>query len=306
LDLAVQDGRVFVLHEIELAVSADAGATWVRNKVPLDPKSVFFLDANLGWIVTAEGLFHTEDGAHRWHRILKSRDLLRCWFLSASHGYAVGNRKTALETLDGGKNWRPLEAATGVLSDAERTSFTGIEFSGRTGFISGYHSPKRPPQAPNSATPDASVRQWPQLGILIQTVDGGETWKPSSSAIFGRMAQARVSGRSAALLLQFDYEFQWPSEVYRIDLPTGETMREYRDAGRRVCAVLPIGGTVAVAAIRLSEDRQSFPRPLELQVDQTPVPIDERLTASKCYLARDGEKLWLATDQGFVETVALP
>ena len=72
--------------------------------VPLDPRSIFFLNPNQGWVVTAEGLFQTDDAARHWRRILKSQDLLRCWFTSAVHGYAVGDRKTAMETLDGGKN----------------------------------------------------------------------------------------------------------------------------------------------------------------------------------------------------------
>jgi hypothetical protein len=219
---------------------------------------------------------------------------VRCWFLSAEHGYVVGNNKTVLETPNGGKDWRPLEAVGDVQSDADRTFFTWIEFSGRTGFISGYHSPKRPAQ-------DATGRQWPQMGVLIQTNDGGETWKPTSSAVFGRLAQTRVGGRRAALVLQFDYEFEYPSEVFRIDLPTGQTEREYREMVHRVCSAVVLPGAVAVASVRQGQERTEYSRPLELTVGGEPVKLDEKMTASSCYLAVDGTSLWVASDAGLVE-----
>jgi Photosynthesis system II assembly factor YCF48 len=299
-DLATVAGTVFVLHDREIVRSVDTGLTWIRFKTPAPGRSLYFLNADEGWLVAADGVYRTQDGGAKWRRILKSKDLLRCWFLTAKHGYAVGNRKTALETVDAGKTWRTLEAATGVLSDPERTTFTGVEFSGNTGFISGYHTPKRPAR-------DSSGRQWPQLGILVQTVDGGQNWKPSASAVFGRLARAHVAGRRAALMLQFDYEFEWPSEVYSIDLPTGETTREYRETDRRVCAMTLLGARgVAVAAVRLSKNRMPGPRPLEFRVGAEDVEIDERLTAETCYLQRDGQTLWLATDVGFVEKLAVP
>jgi Photosynthesis system II assembly factor YCF48 len=295
LDLAARDGTVFVLHEREIATSADEGVTWIRHRVPDEPRSIYFLDAARGWLVTRNGLYETQDGGNKWRRVLKSKDLLRCWFLSAGHGYAIGDRKAALETADGGKSWRSLEAATGVLSDPARTTFTSVEFSGNTGYISGHHTPKRPAR-------DSTGRQWPQLGILIQTVDGGRTWKPTASAVFGRLAQARLSGRTAALVLQFDYEFDWPSEVYSIDLPTGETKRDYRDPEHRVCAVGVLEGRqLAVAAVKVGKSRAAGPRPLELFIGGAAVSIDERLTAAECHLQVDGASLWLATDDGFVE-----
>jgi hypothetical protein len=296
-DMVAVPGHVFILHPAQLAETSDGGVTWTTTKTPLEPKSIYFLDPQHGWLVGSEGLYETSDAGKKWRRIIKSHDLLRCWFLSAEHGWAIGNRKTALETQDGGKSWQPLEAAAGVVSDVDRTSFTWIEFSGRTGFISGFHSPKRPAQ-------DATGRQWPQMGVLIQTNDGGQTWKPTSSAVFGRLSQARVGGRTAALVLQFDYQFEWPSEVYRIDLPTGETTREYREMSHRVCAALALPRAVAVASVKEGKERTEFARPLQLNVGGEKVALDEKMTASSCYLASDGANLWLASDSGLVEKLA--
>ena len=299
LDMAVHGQEVFLLHDVALVHSGDGGATWTRQKTPTEPRSVCSVDATRIWVVAADGLYRTVNGGREWRRILKSEDLLRCGFVSADHGFAIGHHKTALETVDGGKTWANLEAATGVLSDPERTSFTSIEFFGKAGLISGYHSPKRPEL-------DAAGRQWPQLGVLIQSIDGGESWKPTAAAVFGRLAASRVGGRLAALLMQYDFEFSWPSEVYRIELATGELTSAYRVEQRRVCAVAVMGRALAIAALRVAKEQANLgPRPLELQVDGVDVPIDERLTAGNCFLGRDGAVLWLATDQGFVEKIDL-
>jgi hypothetical protein len=116
-----------------------------------------------------------------------------------------------------------------------------------------------------------------------------------------------VDGRRAALVLQFEFDFEWPSEVYTIDLPTGQTTREFRETDRRVCGVALLGASgVAVAATRLGKNRLPGPRPMELRIGSETLAIDERLTAEACYLQREGQSLWLATDVGFVEKLPVP
>ena len=81
---------------------------------PGAPVSLFFLNENLGWLVTAKGIWQTTEAGRSWHKLPKSPEgVLRVYFLDAQNGFAVGIRKMAMATHDGGEHWTPLpEAAT--------------------------------------------------------------------------------------------------------------------------------------------------------------------------------------------------
>jgi hypothetical protein len=237
-----------------LIETRDGGQKWTVRRISPEGLSLFFLNANDGWMTAANGLHRTTDGGASWKQIFKSKTLLRCHFLDRSHGFAAGLDKTATETRDGGVRWTPLSAAAELNIEAGRTAFTWIDFQGSAGFITGFHKPRRrPPQIPDWMDPESaeSRRQLPSLSITLQTLDRGATWRASVASMFGQISRVRIGppGRVASVI-EFEPQFEWPSEVYEIDLATGKAERSFRERDRHATdAVFLPDGTLLLAAV---------------------------------------------------------
>ena len=79
-------------------VTSDAGGRWALVPLREQPRSVFFLNEDSGWMVTRDGIWFTQEAGRAWTRIAdqikpnKKLDrapntglLLRVWFLDATH-----------------------------------------------------------------------------------------------------------------------------------------------------------------------------------------------------------------------------
>ncbi|MEI9971663.1 MAG: YCF48-related protein [Ignavibacteriota bacterium] len=97
-------------HESPMSVvTADGGAHWQSVPLKETPLSLFFLNENLGWMVTGKGLWQTVEAGRSWTKMPKlPAEIYRVHFVDENHGWAIGPKKTALETTDGGKTWKPL------------------------------------------------------------------------------------------------------------------------------------------------------------------------------------------------------
>src|SRR5437870_2178098 len=72
-------------------ITSDAGAHWSEESIGDEPRSLFFLNNSLGWMVTAHGVWRSEESGHAWKRIGKHNGSIgRVWFLDANHGFAAG------------------------------------------------------------------------------------------------------------------------------------------------------------------------------------------------------------------------
>ena len=294
----------------------DGGAHWTVNKLKQVPVSLFFLNSKLGWMVTPDGIWRTVDAGREWHELHKSPKLLmNVYFVDEAHGFAAGGHKLAYATEDGGKTWEPIAAAAEPHTNPEYTVYNHITFvDGKAGLINGFSAP---PRTIDSDRPDwldpqdaTRRREWPHLSIMLDTRDGGKTWKPSTASMFGRITKESFlpDGRGLGLI-EFTDTFKWPSEVHLLDGTTGKSKIVYNAADRSITDVLLLpSGTGYLAGVEVMGRLQHSPVPSKLVVlksenltDWKEMDVDYRATAVRAMLraASDGS-LWVATDTGMI------
>src|ERR1035441_4152187 len=239
----------------------DGGAQWTVSKLKQVPISLFFLNDKLGWMVTPEGIWRTIDAGREWRELPKSPKLLmKVYFVDEARGFAIGAHKLAYQTGDGGKTWEPIAAAEEPHTDPEYTVYNNITFvNGKTGMIDGFSAP---PRGRDSGKPDwldaqdtTARREWPHLSIMLDTRDGGKTWKPSTASMFGRITRGSFlpDGRGLGLI-EFTDTFKWPSEVHLIDGTTGKSSIVYNATDRAITDVLlQPSGTGYLAGVEVVE-----------------------------------------------------
>src|SRR5437868_11649575 len=98
-------------HKRTAIVTSDGGEHWSYVDVKELPVSLFFVNDSLGWMVTVNGIWQTEESGRTWKKLKGLKGIERIWFLDAQHGWAVGHPKVIYETTDGGKEWVKVPAA---------------------------------------------------------------------------------------------------------------------------------------------------------------------------------------------------
>jgi hypothetical protein len=290
----------------------DGGKTWKEVTLPQAPRSVYFLDEDRGWLVTESGIWRTVNGGADWTRITVLAGLRRVFFLNAGHGWAVGSPRAVYETTDGGKEWNKVAAADEVESNPIHTTYQWIDFATtRVGVITGASTPPRkggysPIPAWRDPGPAERRPEWPSLSIVLETRDGGRNWKASTTSIFGQITHLKYArdGRGLALV-EFHDAFDWPSEVFRIDLRSGKSTRVFRQKDRAVTdmALFP-GGKAYLAAIEASDPPKAAGKLRILRaadLENWEEMAVEIVIGSRAILATlDTEHAWVATDSGYI------
>jgi photosystem II stability/assembly factor-like uncharacterized protein len=306
---AIRDGKK---EEPTSVVTSDGGLHWETVLLKEMPVSLFFLNENLGWLVTTKGLWQTVEAGRSWTKLPKiPADIYRVLFVDEKTGWAIGPKKTALETHDGGQTWSPLAAAAADYGeDINYSAYTWITFATpRVGLITGWNIPPKAfgPPLPDWVDPDTALRQrdTPHLSYALSTSDAGAKWTPSSSSLFGVIARVRFAPEGKGLgLMQYGETFRYPSEVYAIEWPGGATHTVYRDAKFAVTDIwLASDGTAYLAgtAVR-GRLRSLIPEKVQVLTSKdfanwTPIPVDYRAEATAAILAAAGDdNLWMATD----------
>lgn len=311
-------------------VTSDGGAHW--SLVPLKefPRSIFFLNENAGWLVTSESIWFTAEAGRSWTRIggqiradRKLADaprtglLLRLWFLDAQHGYGVGLQKSVYETRDGGRTWKPVAEAAQPGANPAYSVYSRIAFAdARRGVIVGGYVPPRPGRRPEDDMPDwvsperaLARRERPLLTIEMDTRDGGATWTPSTAPVIGSVASLRLGGSDGLAVFAYADSFDWPSEVYRLDLATGASTSVFKQKDRRVTDTLLFAdGRAFLAAAEPPGKLRSAPVPGKVKMltsadltHWTEMRVDYRAVAQSLVLAGpDASHVWAATDTGMI------
>jgi hypothetical protein len=308
-------------------VSSDGGEHWSLDPVKEHPRSLFFLNDSMGWMVTDNGIWLTEESGRSWKKISGQQKadrklrpappgglILRVWFLAPRHGFAVGLQKTVLETQDGGRTWTPVEEAAKPPANPSFTAYTRIAFDNpRVGLIVGGATPPRrdDDRLPSWMEPEVAVRrrQVPSLTLLLQTLDGGAKWLHSTAPLFGIVTGLRLAGDDGLAVMGFNESFEWPSEVERIDLTSGKSTRVFREKNRRVLdsALFP-GPRAFLAAVEPTGRLNSSPIPGKVKIltstnftDWSEMDVDYKAVARSLILAGpDADHLWCATDTGMI------
>jgi hypothetical protein len=309
-------------------ITSDAGAHWAVDPLKEEPRSLFFLNDSLGWMVTENGLWLTEESGRGWRKIFEQPKpnpkigpaspgglILRVYFLDEKHGFGVGYQKTVLETQDGGRTWKPVAEAAKPTGNPAFTAYTRIAFDGKLGLIVGAAVPPRRDMGPFPSWMEperaSKNRQQPNLTVVLQTKDTGANWTSSTAPLLGLTMGLRLSGDIGLSLFGFSESFDWPSEVYRIDLETGKSVPVFREKNRRVTdtAVFP-GPRAVLAAVEPTGKLNSLPIPGRVRMLSSTSPsldmwketdVDYRAVAGSVILAGpDPDHLWAATDTGMI------
>ena len=297
-------------------VTADGGLHWQTVPLKEAPVSLFFLNENLGWMVTSKGLWQTVEAGRSWTKLPKlPGEIFRVHFIDENHGWAVGLKKTALETLDGGKTWSPLSAAAADPGeDVNYSAYTWIAFATpREGVITGWNIPPRRygPPLPNWMDPDSALRQReiPHTAYMLATSNAGAKWTPSSGTFFGIISRVRFATTATGLeLVKYSETFRYPSEVSTIEWSSGDTHIVYRDSKFDVTDIwLASDGTAYLSGtVVRGRLRGVIPEKVRVLTSKdfetwTPIPVDYHAEATSTILAAsDDDHMWMATDTGMI------
>lgn len=294
-------------------LTADAGKHWTEQPVREGCLSLMFLDESLGWMVTEKGIWRTVESGRSWTRLTKApAGMLTLHFLDRTHGFAAGLQKRVFETKDAGETWSLLPIVREIPSDTDTTTFGAIAFSGDRGIISGWNIPpvKGGPDWMEAKKAEAR-KQVPTYTVLLQTVDGGRTWTKSEAALFGQATRMSLTAQGTGMgLVEFRDEFDYPSEVYRINPRSGRSDRVYRTKDRAITDVRLFDGfnQAVIAGYETLGKIYRSPIPGKLKVLSTSdgenwdeAEVDYRAVARRAFIAGpDPDHVWIGTDTGSI------
>jgi len=296
-------------------VTSDGGAHWEEVPLKETPVSLFFLNENLGWMVTEKGLWQTTEAGKNWRKLPKLPvPANRVYFADEKTGWAACGKKTVLETRNGGDTWAPVTAAADQPGAKDNSGFNWIAFATpEFGLITGYnHPPRRETQEfPAWMDPEEALtrRETPHLSYTLVTKDGGKTWKSAAASLFGDVTRVRFGPHGLGVgLIEYTESFQYPSEAYKIEWTSGKSITIFHDKRFAISDVwLSPDGAVYLAGIALTGELRSVV-PGRVQVlkseDLTSwkeMEVDYRAVARHVtFSGAEGNNLWLATESGMV------
>jgi len=309
--------------EPALLITTDGGANWAVR--PLKdtlsskdvPLSLFFTSQNEGWMVTEKDLWITTDFGKSFRKTGDlPKGITKVWFLTTTHGWAIGATKQVVETTDGGKLWTPVAAAKEPPGAVATTVYSDIVFLRNHGIITGWNKPPDYFSRPEWQTPESRSSDGPGTTIFLETNDGGKTWVSSSGSMFGQLTAVAASLNGTSLAL-FEFSSRMdtkrvnlpPSEVHRMSIDTGVPDRVYRDDKTQINDVaLTTQGVPYLAGHELVGVVRDNPIPGKLKVltskdfaKWTEIQMDYRAEAHRAYLAiADDRDVWVATDTGMI------
>lgn len=316
-------------RERDVAITTtDGGAHWSALQTLKDyPRSIFFLNDSIGWMVGDHALWFTEESGRTWKKVGeqikpdKNLDpettiplLLRVCFLNEKHGFGVGLQKTLVETQDGGKTWNPVAAGAEPAGNPAYTAYTNIVFAdGKHGVIVGGSQPPRNQEGYRGSLPAwmdpehaAKRKQVPTLTLLMQTDDAGATWHSSTVPLFGLVSSVRFAGEDGLIVMGFNDSFQWPSEVYR--MAGKDTARVFRDKSPRITDAELYPGHVYLAGVEPTGKMNTAALPGKIRILEstdfntwTQMKVDYKAEARSVIMAGpDADHVWVATDTGLI------
>jgi len=125
----------------------------------------------------------------------------------------------------------------------------------------------------------------------------------------GSVVSLKLAGESGLAVFGYADSFEWPAEVYRLDLTTGKSESVFKQKERRVTdATIFANGSAFLAAVEPPGRLRSAPIPGKVRMltstdlkNWVEMPVDYRAVAQSLVLAGpDAGHLWAATDTGMI------
>lgn len=274
-------------------ITIDGGDHWTELKLSDEPRSLFFLNESIGWMVTSRGLSKTDESGRTWRRVYRNSKLLAVWFLDEKHGFAAGVEKTFIETRDGGVTWKPVDIVKNAPGAKLVTAFTQIAFANeKIGLAIG--------------TVFGNTRD---TTLELETRDGGLTWQMATANLTGSIADLRLRGNSGLALFSFSRTAEFPTELFRLDLQSGKSTSVLRRKDRRIFSVSDVPGRTFLAAVEKPPRESSRARiPTRVRILETTdfkawteSRVDYRAYATSAISAAfDENHAFIATDAGMI------
>ena len=210
-----------------------------------------------------------------------------------------------------------IEPAAQPASNPAFTVYSHVVFADpRHGMILGAYVPRSTRQEANDDSPERALtrRQVPRLMLNLDTRDGGTTWTSTTAPLFGSVNSLRLGGSSGLAVFNYMDSFEWPAEVYRIDLTTGKSESVFRQKDRRVTdAAIFADGSAFLAAVEPPGSLRSAPIPGKVKILESrdlknweEMRVDYRALARSLVLSGpDPGHLWAATDTGMILRLSL-
>jgi hypothetical protein len=300
-----------------LVSTNDGGETWQQEPLKDLPRSLFFLNDSLGWMVGERGIWQTDEGGRSWRKLSGEQGIAKVHFLDAQRGFAVGAPKKLMSTTDGGKTWKKVPSGDLPETRPESTIYSQIESPAPNWLlVAGSSIPPRRMRRfdlpPWLEPEEAKLRtQRPAVMVVIESRDGGVTWHHGVTSMFGRISKLTTGSALLGLsIFQFDDQFDWPSEVVKLTLNNGRSTRVFRYKDRLATDALMVPGLAYVAAIEPATEIRGIPIPgkvhvlraLSPEVDRwLEIPVDYRAVASRATLAPSPDgSVWLVTTAGMI------
>jgi photosystem II stability/assembly factor-like uncharacterized protein len=145
------------IGNMTLLRSTDGGNNWSPMS---DTAGIFyFVDANSGWAIGAQKIYHTTNGGKNWpvqYTGTTPGSFLNIQFTDLNNGWVIGDSSKILRTTDGGSNWIPItNAGLGSATKSKGLFFLNANvgwIGSKTQVISG------------------------TSGIILYTTNGGSSW----------------------------------------------------------------------------------------------------------------------------------
>ncbi len=294
-------------------VTAD-GKTWTVVETKKVCQDLFALPEGILYGACEDGIYRSDEMGKDWKRQAKLSGILQIWFLSEQRGFAVGEERSFYETSDGGKKWAPVETTPRLTTSKDYTILKHIDFANASnGLVTGWSRvPKNREFLPDWMMPERAMRQrdTPHVNFIIDTRDGGATWRAQEVSMFGEIVAAKISGDGAGLgLVNFSNGFEYPAEVFSFGWPSGETARVFREKHRAVTDIaLPARGPAYLLAVEPGGQLFWSPIPGRLKVLEsadlrtwTEMEVDYRASATRAtFGVLDAANIWAITDTGLI------
>ena len=295
-------------------VTSDGGSHWSYVGLKQIPISLFFLNEANGWLVTEHALWRSADTGRAWKRVTDIEGIIRVYFDSEQHGWAIGRPMLILETNDGGKTWLNAKVPLDAAFDPSAVSFDWIHFNDAShgwifgATVSGSLEPRSPPWLhPDRA---AAIGEVHSSVSLFRTSDRGATWAQDRTGFAGSILNVAAAPDGEPLaVVRLRGKYIPPTDVMRLDFHGGPPVSLYRHQDRVVTgvAVAP-DGSLFLAAIDPPGTSTQIPIPGRVRVlrarlpdlDWTEMTVDYRAVAQRAILAVAGDDLFIATDTGMI------
>ncbi len=295
-----------------VVVTANGGQTWDLLPLKEIGRSLFFLNAQIGWMISERGrLWKTQEAGRSWAPV-RAKGVkgmpLRVFFIDESVGWLLCAQKQIYSTRDGGQNWQLLEASQRPAVPAEQTLYATAAFSGPLGLLAGWsQAPVRRSRFPDWMEADEAPSRRPATGVVLATTDRGQTWKFRVFEKFGQVARALWSGQTPLFLVQRPEAMESVSRIVALDLPALEPRPVYNHKDRWLTDIAFVGQRLLAAGVAQqgNSPRPTIPSRLAVlersSAGWTEMAVDYRAEARRAVLAAaDGAHAWIATDTGMI------